>query len=144
MAWCLFSQHVRLVLQDSFLYPIGSFSNASLLVLAVLMFIGASPASTGGGIKTTTFFTLLQATKSAATNSPLRRFQAKDPNRSHFEDLYCHVSFCDGRLYRNFFAVHSRTEQFPNATVFEVTSAFGTVGLSTGITPYLMDAVNYC
>ena len=37
--------------------PIGSFTHAGLLVLSVLMFIGASPGSTGGGIKTTTFFT---------------------------------------------------------------------------------------
>ena len=32
-------------------YPLGTFSNAGLLVLTVLMFIGASPGSTGGGIK---------------------------------------------------------------------------------------------
>ena len=35
-------------------YPLKAFSNAGLLVLTALMFIGASPASTGGGIKTTT------------------------------------------------------------------------------------------
>lgn len=36
-------------------YPIGTFSNAGLFVLCILMFIGASPGSTGGGIKTSTF-----------------------------------------------------------------------------------------
>ena len=41
-------------------YPIGSFTNAGLFVLVILMFIGASPGSTGGGIKTTTFFALMQ------------------------------------------------------------------------------------
>lgn len=34
---------------------LGSMSNAGLLVIMILMFIGASPGSTGGGIKTTTF-----------------------------------------------------------------------------------------
>ena len=37
-------------------------------ILVLLMFIGASPGSTGGGIKTGTFFALLQGLKSAATN----------------------------------------------------------------------------
>lgn len=36
-------------------YSVGSFSNAGLFVLCFLMFIGASPGSTGGGIKTSTF-----------------------------------------------------------------------------------------
>lgn len=35
--------------------PISNFSSASLLILMILMFIGTSPGSTGGGIKTTTF-----------------------------------------------------------------------------------------
>ena len=40
-------------------YNLSDFSTAGLLVVSGLMFIGASPASTGGGIKTTTFFVLL-------------------------------------------------------------------------------------
>ena len=41
-------------------YPIGEFTNAGLFTLIILMFIGASPGSTGGGIKTSTFFVLSQ------------------------------------------------------------------------------------
>lgn len=37
-------------------YPIGSFTDDGLFVLILLMFVGASPGSTGGGIKTTTLF----------------------------------------------------------------------------------------
>lgn len=40
-------------------YAIGDFTNAGLFVLCILMFIGASPGSTGGGIKTSTFFVLV-------------------------------------------------------------------------------------
>ena len=35
-------------------YSLGTFSQAGLFILAILMFIGASPGSTGGGIKTST------------------------------------------------------------------------------------------
>ena len=57
-------------------YPIGSFTNAGLFVLCILMFIGASPGSTGGGIKTSTFFVLIQAVRSMYTTgaSPDRIF----------------------------------------------------------------------
>jgi Trk-type K+ transport system membrane component len=43
---------------------IQTFSDAGLLLLVVLMFVGASPGGTGGGIKTTTFATLMGATRS--------------------------------------------------------------------------------
>ena len=43
---------------------IQTFSDAGLLLLIVLMFIGASPGGTGGGIKTTTFAVLMGATRS--------------------------------------------------------------------------------
>ena len=49
-------------------YSLGQFTDAGLLVLTVLMFIGASPGSTGGGIKTSTLFALIQGIKAAATN----------------------------------------------------------------------------
>ena len=120
-------------------YPIGSFSNASLLVLAVLMFIGASPASTGGGIKTTTFFTLLQATKSAATNSPCAAFKRKIPteviSKTFIVTFLSVMVVCIGTFLLCILEPNSSLMQL----FFEVTSAFGTVGLSTGITPYLMD-----
>ena len=38
------------------IYNLGDFSNASLLCMALLMFVGAAPGSTGGGIKVTTLF----------------------------------------------------------------------------------------
>ena len=41
-------------------YSLAGFSKSGLLVIMILMFIGSSPGSTGGGIKTTTFFVLLQ------------------------------------------------------------------------------------
>ena len=60
-------------------YPLGKFSNAGLLILTVLMFIGASPGSTGGGIKTSTLFVLIQGIKSAATNKSEKGFRYAVP-----------------------------------------------------------------
>ena len=52
-------------------YPIGEFSNAGLFTLTMLMFIGASPGSTGGGIKTSTFFALLVSVRSPVSYTHL-------------------------------------------------------------------------
>ena len=60
-------------------YSLSSFSNAGLLLICVLMFIGASPGSTGGGIKTTTIFALLLGIKSSATNKSESAFKYTMP-----------------------------------------------------------------
>jgi len=61
-------------------YSLGTFTNAGLLVIIILMFIGASPGSTGGGIKTTTVFTLFKSVYSAATNKHCSAFKRKIPH----------------------------------------------------------------
>lgn len=53
---------------------LSDFTTAGLLILTLLMFIGVSPGSTGGGIKTSTFFVLLQGIKTAATNKAEKAF----------------------------------------------------------------------
>ena len=60
-------------------YPLKTFSNAGLLALTALMFIGASPGSTGGGIKTSTFLALIQGMKAAATNQSEKAFHNAIP-----------------------------------------------------------------
>jgi len=121
-------------------YNIGNFKNAGLLVLAILMFIGASPGSTGGGIKTTTFFSLLQATKSAATNAQCSAFKRKIPNivitKAFIVTLFASMVVIVGTFLLCIFEEDRTFLQL----LFEEVSAFGTVGLSTGITPDLSDA----
>jgi len=59
---------------------IGKMTNAGVFSIIVLMFIGASPGSTGGGIKTTTFWILLQAFASSLFNKDdLNMFKRKIP-----------------------------------------------------------------
>lgn len=60
-------------------YPLSSFTNAGLFVIIILMFIGASPGSTGGGIKTTTLFTLYKSIYSTSTNKHCIAFKRKIP-----------------------------------------------------------------
>ncbi len=120
-------------------YPLGQFSNAGLLVLTALMFIGASPGSTGGGIKTSTFFVLLQGIKSAATGKSEKGFRYALPKEA-FKKASVITMLALGVVV---FGTYLMVIMEPNIrlidALFEVTSAFGTVGLSTGITGTLCD-----
>ena len=121
-------------------YPIGSFTDAGLFVLILLMFVGASPGSTGGGIKTTTLFALLQATRSAATGrmpTAFRRTVAGEVVQKAFIiTLLSAFVVCGGTFILCLLEPDLTFLQL----LFEATSAFGTVGLSTGITPQLQPA----
>ena len=120
-------------------YPLGNFTNAGLFTLTILMFIGASPGSTGGGIKTTTIFTLFKSIYSTATNKHCVAFKRKIPTTVIFRAfniiILALAVVCFGT-----FALSIIEPQFSFIQLLvEVTSAFGTVGLSTGITPNLTD-----
>lgn len=124
-------------------YPLGTFSQSGLLVLTVLMFIGASPGSTGGGIKTSTFFVLLQGIKSAATNKDEKAFHYAIPKNA-FRKAAVIASLA---LFVVIIGTYIMTILEPEIhlvdLLFEITSAFGTVGLSTGITPDLCDGAKF-
>lgn len=115
-------------------YPAGALSNAGLIVMLILMVIGASPGSTGGGIKTTTVFVLLQGIKSAATNRAEKGFHYAMP-REAFRKAAVILLIALGVILTGSFLIAWMEPELPLRDVFfEVVSAFGTVGLSTGIT----------
>ena len=118
-------------------YPIGGFTNAGLFVLILLMFIGASPGSTGGGIKTSTFFALMQSAKNTAVKRQSSAFHRKLPadtiSKAFTVMFLSLIVVCTG----TFLMCVLEPEYSFIQNLFEVTSAFGTVGLSTGITPEL-------
>ncbi len=120
-------------------YPLGTFSNAGLLVLTVLMFIGASPGSTGGGIKTSTFFVLLQAIKAAATNRSAKAFHFSIPREAIHKAMVLTLMALAVVVTGTWILAALEPELRLMDVLFEVTSAFGTVGLSTGITPNICD-----
>lgn len=121
-------------------YSLSTFSNAGLLIIAVLMFIGASPGSTGGGIKTSTFFSLLQGVKAAATNKSEKAFKYTIPKgtfrKAAVITMMALVIVFTGTYLLLIMESGNPDISFIDA-LFEMTSAFGTVGLSTGITTSL-------
>ena len=118
-------------------YPLGRLSDAGLLVLTALMFIGASPGSTGGGIKTSTFFVLLQGVKSAATNKSEKAFHYSVPKLAFRKACVICLLALSVVLFSTYLVIVMEPNVTLTQALFEMTSAFGTVGLSTGITPAL-------
>lgn len=119
---------------------IGSLSTGSLFIIIVLMFIGASPGSTGGGIKTTTTFAVLLSLSSLVRRSQPVAFSRKIPAESltrAFQVLMLALLTVTGGILIVSIAEGDRFSFMQ--MVFEVVSAYGTVGLSTGITTRLND-----
>jgi trk system potassium uptake protein len=128
---------------------IGRLENTTILVMMILMFIGASPGSTGGGIKTTSFTLLLlmiwnRMKGNTYVNVMKRQIPREILGRTIAIIFASAFSVClitsvllfvseEGNLppgqSRHFFVEY----------LFEAVSAFGTVGLSMGVTPKLND-----
>jgi len=131
---------------------IGALANATILLLIVLMFIGASPGSTGGGVKTTSaaLLTMLMWNRLKG-NLDVNIFNRTIPREiiSRTVSIIFASAFSiaiiwsvlliagEGRLppleSRHFFVEY----------LFDTVSAFGTVGLSMGLTPKSNDLQKY-
>ncbi len=120
-------------------YPLKDFTTPGLMVLIVLMFIGASPGSTGGGIKTSTFFALIQGIKRAATNHSEKAFHYALPEGTFRKAAVITLLALTVVITGTYLMLVMDPYLNLRDALFEVTSAFGTVGLSTGITPSLTD-----
>lgn len=115
----------------------GALCRASLLITMFLMFIGASPGSTGGGIKTTTFAVLVLSIKGMFKGTrDLSIFNRRIPNSNSREATSLVVLSATIIFIVLFFLLLLEPFSFEDL-MFEAVSAFGTVGLSTGITPLL-------
>jgi trk system potassium uptake protein len=124
----------------------GIMNNLTLLGTVMLMFIGASPGSTGGGIKTTSMGVLLALSRARLTGADnvhafKRTISPGTINRS-FSIFVVSVfivlvgTACLLIAETSQYAPEQSRCQFMEL-LFETTSAFGTVGLSMGITPKL-------
>lgn len=119
--------------------PIGDLTQSTLLLTIILMYIGAGPGSTAGGIKVTTFAVL-----SCAVFSQMRgkddvvMFRRRVVTETILKALS--VAIIGFLLIMVVTMVLTVTEQQMHPFLmylFEATSAFGTVGLSMGLTPEL-------
>jgi trk system potassium uptake protein TrkH len=118
-------------------YPVGNFTKSGLFVLVILMFIGASPGSTGGGIKTTTAFTLFKSAYSVSTNKHCCAFKRKLPSETISKAFILTFLAMTLVCFNTFLICVLEPKYSFMQVLFEVVSGFGTVGLSTGITPDL-------
>jgi trk system potassium uptake protein len=104
----------------------------TLFLTIVLMFIGASPGSTGGGVKTSTFTVVLAslyATVRGMRNAVLfKRRVPADTVAKSFLLITTAAILCT--IGTHFIITTQHTPYL--STMFEITSAFGTVGLSVG------------
>lgn len=131
---------------------IGVLTNSTILVIIILMFIGASPGSTGGGVKTTSFAILLLL----IVNRMKGNENVNIANRTippELVDRTLSIIFASAIIIGVIIALllfFGSTGEAPLTSryqfieyVFETFSAFGTVGLSMGVTPKLNDIQKY-
>ncbi|PRX25285.1 trk system potassium uptake protein TrkH [Orenia metallireducens] len=114
--------------------PIGKLTQGSLFLIIILMFIGASPGSTGGGLKTTTIGVLIVATYSLIIGKQdVELFKRRLSQITVYKALA--VTIVSLLVIIMATLTLSITERFDFIHVFfETVSAYATVGLSTGIT----------
>jgi trk system potassium uptake protein len=113
----------------------GKMTTAGLFLTTLLMFIGASPGGTGGGIKTTTFRILFSSTKAVLQGKEeVLCYQRQIPTTLVLKA----VGVVFGSLTTVVVSTMLISLTDPSIdfirVFFEAVSAFGTVGLSTGIT----------
>ena len=117
-------------------------NHAMVIFTVFLMFVGASPASTGGGIKTITFFTLVTSVKCFALGEPqIHAFNRKISGQQILKAYILttvSIAFC---MLITFSILLVEGDGYTlEEIIFETVSAFGTVGLSLSVTPSLSAA----
>ncbi len=114
--------------------PTGSLTQFTLFFLTILMFIGASPGGTGGGIKTTTFAVVTTGALNALRGrKQLLMFKKRLPEGLFSRALTIIFTAIIIIIFATIGILIFEKCSLSEA-LFEVTSAFGTVGLSTGMT----------
>lgn len=121
-------------------HPISALSFASLIVLFFLMIIGASPAGTGGGLKTTSFAALVGLVRSTLKGRDRIRYFKREIPLSRLQNAAAALSYyLMLSAVAMFLLSLTETGQAFEVLLFEVWSAMGTVGLSMGLTAELSD-----
>jgi len=113
---------------------------ASLLLISGLMIIGASPSSVGGGIRTTTLAVMFLTIRSFALGRSDVKVFGREIHQEDRQKAFIVLSVFVVGLFASIILISA----FENsgdielmAIIFEASSAFGTTGLSMGITPDL-------
>lgn len=120
--------------------PYSEFRPATLMLTMLLMFVGGSPGSTAGGIKTVTFLVLVgSAWSQARGRGELTLFGRRISSRNAVQaSAIALLGLLLVGAAITLLLVTEPSLRFER-TAFEAVSAFGTVGLSAGVTPLLSD-----
>lgn len=114
----------------------STITEASLLLVSILMFIGASPSSMGGGVRTTTVAVIVLALVAYARGEKepkvYGRMISQEDSLKSFVFFLTGIALLLAGVFMLLLAEPNRWGV--SAILFEVASAFGTCGLSTGIT----------
>ncbi len=117
---------------------IGKMTTAGLFIMIALMFIGASPGGTGGGIKTTTLRVLSSCTKTILQGTEdVLLYERKIAISLILKAIAVFIGSIGTVILSTIVVSVTEPELDFIQILFEVVSAFATVGLSTGITSSL-------
>jgi len=124
--------------------PIGHMREATWFIMMILMFIGASPGSTGGGIKTTTLYVIIRASIATVRGETemtvgQRSISWETSRRAMLIFFLASSVIATATLLDAVFEPAIGIMRL----IFEEISAFGTVGLTTGITGDIHDAMKW-
>ena len=126
--------------------PVSSMSNPVLFITIVMMFIGASPGSTGGGIKTCTLAVLIATSRAIVAGRRDVRLMKRTLSQKVVKEAICVAFFAVATIIivctlllitERGLVIYTPEKGHLMKLLFETVSAFGTVGLTTGITPSL-------
>lgn len=122
------------------IFPTEKLLAPTMFIIIILMWIGASPGSTGGGIKTSTisiaFLTFIKLIRGKERLELFNRQISEEIIKKSFIIIFASIIVLAIGV---FFLLLFEPDKNSLDLIFEVTSALGTVGLSRGITSYLGD-----
>ncbi len=114
---------------------VGKMTTAGLVITIALMFVGGSPGGTAGGIKTTTLRVLASCTKAILYGKEdVQLYERQIPMTLVLKAVAVAVGSIFAVIVMTILIALSDPELDFIKILFEVVSAFGTVGLSTGVT----------
>ena len=114
--------------------PLSNLTLGVLLTIIFLMYVGAAPSSTGGGMKITTLTAVIAIVKSKVRNQAKVTYLGKKIPADRLEMAVSTFIFYTAILFFSVFLLSFTENQSLEKLLFEATSAIGTVGLSMGIT----------
>lgn len=122
----------------TFANNVDSLSNANVIFSIIYMFIGGSPLSTAGGIKTTTLFVIIASVFSFSRGKKTVVFKRTIDHYTKLKAFFLLFTGLSELLTATILISVFENDQFLlKEVIYECSSAFGTVGLTLGITPFI-------